>query len=177
MKQVALWVLSWILLVLPFGSLARNSGDEKVQLQLEDLIERMASQRWPASYRFFNELGVSSFRQANASDSLNIAFRSGGIKTGDGYELQFIEYRVPPALDRGITFLYLRLSEGKCYKLDGLRRKFSLERHFLPPSPHAATSADHEKASVYKVELGEADLSLKASMDGDCLLSVTRAKD
>jgi hypothetical protein len=176
-KKMAVLMIGCTLLMLPFGCLSWNFGGEKVQLRLEDLIERMASQKWPASYRFFSDLGVSSFRQVNGSDSLNIAFRSGSIGTDDGYELQFIEYRVSPALDGGIRFLYLKLSEGRCYKPDGLRSKFKLERYFLPPSPHANATAEHEKASMYKIELGEADLSLKASLNGDCLLSVSRGSD
>jgi hypothetical protein len=175
MRYRSALILSCFGLLTSPPTVASDTDQESVELTLEAVLEKVASTSWPANYMLFSEIGVSSFRQFNRSDSLNVAFKSGGIKTKDDYEMEFIEYRVPPQLDRGISYLLIQMKPGTCFDVDILRGRFELERYTLPPNPHVQLAMSRDKVLRYRVDLGNADLLLTVAPEGECLVSVSRS--
>ncbi|SMQ94538.1 hypothetical protein, partial [Xanthomonas fragariae] len=86
-------------------------------LAMDEIIGKIYDPSEPVSYEFFREIGLSDFHQVSSSRSLNIAFRSKAFKTRDQYAISFVEFRVPPELDKGVSFMYMELAPGRCYEV------------------------------------------------------------
>nr|WP_242628899.1 hypothetical protein [Xanthomonas oryzae] len=146
------------------------------ELSLDEVIGKIYDPNKPVNYETFREIGLSDFHQVSSSRSLNIAFRSNAFKTRDQYAISFIEFRVPPELDKGVSFMYMELVPGRCYELSKIRQKFALTSYVLPPNPHAPL-ADASKEIFYETNLGETSVYIKASSKGECLLGLTRSRN
>ncbi|AOD14300.1 hypothetical protein VB151_18510 [Xanthomonas fragariae] len=145
-------------------------------LAMDEIIGKIYDPSEPVSYEFFREIGLSDFHQVSSSRSLNIAFRSKAFKTRDQYAISFVEFRVPPELDKGVSFMYMELAPGRCYEVSKIKQKFALTPYVLPPNPHAPL-ADVSKDVFYKTNLGETSVYVKASSKGECLLGLTRSRN
>lgn len=155
---------------------AKEASPDRSPQRMEELIENAVSAKWPVDYVLFRQIGVSGFRQVNGSDGMNIAFRSNALESADGFKIGFVEYRVPPSLDRGANFLYLDVDAGVCFPLDKIKTKFDLQSVLEPPNPHNPAS-QRDRSERYSAEIGGTKVLFRASNDGrGCLLSMSRSK-
>lgn len=74
-------------------------------LAMDEIVGKIYDPGKPVNYEVFREIGLRDFHQVSSSRSLNIAFRSNAFKTRDQYGISFIEFRVPPELDKGVSFM------------------------------------------------------------------------
>ncbi|KLA95014.1 hypothetical protein SM19410_16255 [Xanthomonas hortorum pv. gardneri] len=162
-----------LFLVVSAGAHAENKDSELV---LDEVIGKIFDPNKPVNYETFREIGLGDFHQVSSSRSLNIAFRSNAFKTRDQYAISFVEFRVPPELDKGVSFMYMELAPGRCYEVSKIKQKFALTPYVLPPNPHAPL-ADASKDVFYKTNLGETSVYVKASSKGECLLGLTRSRN
>lgn len=146
------------------------------ELSLDEVIGKIYDPNKPVNYETFREIGLSAFHQVSSSRSLNIAFRSNAFKTRDQYGISFIEFRVPPELDKGVNFMYMELAPGRCYEVSKIKQKFALTPYVLPPNPHEPI-ANVSKDIFYKTNLGETSVYIKASSKSECLLGLTRRRN
>ncbi|NJC36445.1 hypothetical protein GGR60_000935 [Xanthomonas arboricola] len=145
-------------------------------LAMDEIVGKIYDPGKSVNYEIFREIGLSDFHQVSSSRSLNIAFRSNTFKTRDQYAISFVEFRVPPELDKGVSFMYMELAPGRCYEVSKIKQKFALTPYVLPPNPHAPL-ADVSKDVFYKTNLGETSVYVKASSKGGCLLGLTRSRN
>ncbi|WP_019303822.1 hypothetical protein [Xanthomonas oryzae] len=145
-------------------------------LAMDEIVGKIYDPGKSVNYELFREIGLSDFHQVSSSRSLNIAFRSNTFKTRDQYAISFVEFRVPPELDKGVSFMYMELAPGRCYEVSKIKQKFALTPYVLPPNPHAPL-ADVSKDVFYKTNLGETSVYVKASSKGGCLLGLTRSRN
>ncbi|MGV7206180.1 hypothetical protein [Xanthomonas citri] len=165
------------LVILNFAAtMSVHAENRDSQLDLDEVIGKFYDPAKPVNYETFRDIGLSDFRQVSSSRSLNIAFRSAALKTKDQYGISFVEFRVPPELDKGVSFAYMELAPGHCYEVSKIRAKFALTSYVLPPNPHAPL-ADASKEVFYKTDLGETSVYVKASSKGECLLGLTRSRN
>lgn len=146
------------------------------ELSLDEVIGKIYDPNKPVNYETFREIGLSDFHQVSSSRSLNIAFRSNAFKTRDQYGISFIEFRVPPELDKGVNFMYMELAPGRCYEVSKIKQKFALTPYVLPPNPHEPI-ANVSKDIFYKTNLGETSVYIKAGSKSECLLGLTRRRN
>jgi hypothetical protein len=165
------------LLILNFAATMSAYAENKdSQLNLDEVIGKFYDPARPVNYETFRDIGLSEFRQVSSSRSLNIAFRSGALKTKDQHGISFVEFRVPPELDKGVNFAYMELTPGHCYEVSKIKAKFALTSYVLPPNPHVPL-ADASREVFYKTDLGETSVYVKASSKGECLLGLTRSRN
>ncbi|MCC4618069.1 hypothetical protein LL972_19075 [Xanthomonas campestris pv. asclepiadis] len=166
------------LLVVLFFSMSAGAHAEskESELNLDEVISKIYDPGKSVNYELFREIGLSDFHQVSSSRSLNIAFRSNTFKTRDQYAISFVEFRVPPELDKGVSFMYMELAPGRCYEVSKIKQKFALTPYVLPPNPHAPL-ADVSKDVFYKTNLGETSVYVKASSKDECLLGLTRSRN
>ncbi|WP_080581428.1 hypothetical protein [Xanthomonas phaseoli] len=145
-------------------------------LAMDEIVGKIYDPGKSVNYELFREIGLSDFHQVSSSRSLNIAFRSNTFKTRDQYAISFVEFRVPPELNKGVSFMYMELAPGRCYEVSKIKQKFALTPYVLPPNPHAPL-ADVSKDVFYKTNLGETSVYVKASSKGECLLGLTRSRN
>lgn len=145
-------------------------------LAVDEIIGKIYDPSKPVNYEVFREIGLHDFHQVSSSRSLNIAFRSNAFKTRDQYGISFIEFRVPPELNKGVNFMYMELAPGRCYEVSKIKQKFALTPYVLPPNPHEPI-ANVSKDIFYKTNLGETSVYVKASSKGECLLGLTRSRN
>ncbi|KTF38963.1 hypothetical protein [Xanthomonas vesicatoria] len=145
-------------------------------LAMDEIVGKIYDPGKSVNYEIFRQIGLSDFHQVSSSRSLNIAFRSNTFKTRDQYAISFVEFRVPPELDKGVSFMYMELAPGRCYEVSKIKQKFALTPYVLPPNPHAPL-ADVSKDVFYKTDLGETSVYVKASSKGGCLLGLTRSRN
>ncbi|MDV2453580.1 hypothetical protein [Xanthomonas hortorum] len=145
-------------------------------LAMDEIVGKIYDPGKPVNYEVFREIGLRDFHQVSSSRSLNIAFRSNAFKTRDQYGISFIEFRVPPELDKGVNFMYMELAPGRCYEVSKIKQKFALTSYVLPPNPHEPI-ANVSKDIFYKTNLGETSVYIKASLKGECLLGLTRRRN
>ncbi|WP_407465497.1 hypothetical protein [Xanthomonas campestris] len=162
-----------LFLVVSAGAHAENKDSE---LSLDEVIGKIYDPDKPVNYGIFREIGIRDFHQVSSSRALNIAFRSNAFKTRDQYGISFIEFRVPPELDKGVNFMYMELAPGRCYEVSKIKQKFALTPYVLPPNPHEPI-ANVSKDIFYKTNLGETSVYIKASLKGECLLGITRRRN
>ncbi len=165
------------LVILNFSAaMSVHAENKDSQLNLDEVVSKFYNPAKPINYETFRDIGFSDFRQVSSSRSLNIAFRSAALKTKDQYGVSFVEFRVPPELDKGVSFAYMELLPGRCYEVSKIKQKFALTPYVLPPNPHAPL-ADASKEVFYKTDLGETSVYVKASSKGECLLGLTRSRN
>ncbi|MEE5091986.1 hypothetical protein V2H26_18635 [Xanthomonas euvesicatoria] len=157
-------------------SAGAHAESKESELNLDEVISKIYDPGKSVNYELFREIGLSDFHQVSSSRSLNIAFRSNTFKTRDQYAISFVEFRVPPELDKGVSFMYMELAPGRCYEVSKIKQKFALTPYVLPPNPHAPL-ADVSKDVFYKTNLGETSVYVKASSKGECLLGLTRSRN
>nr|WP_326519895.1 hypothetical protein [Xanthomonas arboricola] len=157
-------------------SAGAHAESKDLELNLDEVISKIYDPGKSVNYELFREIGLSDFHQVSSSRSLNIAFRSNTFKTRDQYAISFVEFRVPPELDKGVSFMYMELAPGRCYEVSKIKQKFALTPYVLPPNPHAPL-ADVSKDVFYKTNLGETSVYVKASSKGECLLGLTRSRN
>ncbi|PPU18491.1 hypothetical protein [Xanthomonas arboricola] len=145
-------------------------------LAMDEVIGKIYDPNKPVNYETFREIGLRDLHQVSSSRALNIAFRSNAFKTRDQYGISFIEFRVPPELDKGVNFMYMELAPGRCYEVSKIKQKFALTPYVLPPNPHEPI-ANVSKDVFYKTSLGETSVYVKASLKGECLLGLTRSRN
>ncbi|MCC8606599.1 hypothetical protein LN466_16955 [Xanthomonas vesicatoria] len=162
-------------MVLVMGAVV-HAENKDPELSLDEVIGKIYDPNKPVNYETFREIGLRDFHQVSSSRALNIAFRSNAFKTRDQYAISFIEFRVPPELDKGVSFMYMELAPGRCYEVSKIKQKFALTSYVLPPNPHAPL-ADASKEVFYKTDLGETSVYVKASWNGECLLGLTRSRN
>jgi len=145
---------------------------------MNQLIDKIIDFPWPIGYGLFRDVGASGFSQSNGSDSLNIAFRSEEVESSDGYRIDFIEFRVSPQLDRGVTFLYVKFNGDSCYPASTLKATYALQPLLFPPNPHDASSRGSKGERLYVASGVGGTARFRATEDGQgCLLSLSRNKD
>nr|WP_323134231.1 hypothetical protein [Xanthomonas campestris] len=157
-------------------SAGAHAESKESELNLDEVISKIYDPGKSVNYELFREIGLSDFHQVSSSRSLNIAFRSNTFKTRDQYAISFVEFRVPPELDKGVSFMYMELAPGRCYEVSKIKQKFALTPYVLPPNPHAPL-ADVSKDVFYKTNLGETSVYVKASSKDECLLGLTRSRN
>ncbi|WP_415916933.1 hypothetical protein SE336_07935 [Xanthomonas arboricola] len=145
-------------------------------LAMDEIVGKIYDPGKPVNYEVFREIGLRDFHQVSSSRSLNIAFRSNAFKTRDQYAISFVEFRVPPELDKGVSFMYMELAPERCYEVSKIKQKFALTPYVLPPNPHAPL-VDVSKDVFYKTNLGEMSVYVKASSKDECLLGLTRSRN
>ncbi|MDX6081450.1 hypothetical protein SIL81_03875 [Xanthomonas campestris pv. incanae] len=173
MKRALAFLIIPIFIVTAMVVHAENRNS---QLNLGDVIGKFYDPAKPVNYETFRDIGLSEFRQVSSSRSFNIAFRSAALKTKDQYGVSFVEFRVPPELDKGVSFAYMELTPGRCYEVSKIKQKFALTPYVLPPNPHAPL-ADAGKEVFYKTNLGGTSVYVKASSKSECLLGLTRSRN
>ena len=162
------------LLVVTFPSLSKDGAADHSRYAMEQLIDKAVTVAWPVDYGLFHEIGASGFTQVNGSDAINIAFRSNAIESGDGFKVDYVEYRVRPSLDNGATFLYLKINADACFPLERMKSKFDLQPVLDPPNPHSRQAG--VQADIYSVDIKETKVRFLAAKGGQgCLLSVSRS--
>lgn len=149
---------------------------ENSLVSFDEVVDEFYNSEKPKNFEFFREFWFRDFHQVSSSRSLNIAFRSSALRTLDQYEIAFVEFRVPPELDKGVGFAYMELAPGRCYEVSKIKKKFALTPYILPPNPHEPI-ANISKDIFYKTNLGETSVYLKASSKGKCLLGLTRSRN
>jgi len=158
-------------------SLAAEPKEGTSNYGRDELVQLMLDEPFPVGFPLCSRIGASGLHQESRSDSANISIRSAPIRSKDGGQIEFVEFRVAPDLRGGANFFYAKLDKAACYQLSALKKKYEVVKFIAPPNPHLAAEKAWKAPPLYRAQTAGATLIIAVDeTPRECVLSLARSR-